>query len=113
LNERAEQLAQNQEQAETRIAGTIEDSQRIRSIMEELAQKVDLAVGLKEQLASFLEVEKPFQQLRGEAESLRGQVEGTGDQLARLREQHDRLLDAHKTAMSKMEALDRRRDELG
>ena len=30
-----------------------------------------------------------------------------------MREQHERLMDAHKLATSKMEALDRRRDDLG
>ena len=113
LDERAVGLAQNQQQAETQVSNTLETAQQIRSVFEDLSQKVDVAVDLKERLGSFLEVEKPFHQLRGDAESLRGQVDGTSDQLVRLREQHDRLLDAHKSAMQKMEALDWRRDDLG
>src|SRR5688572_9784408 len=113
LAERADGLTQSHERAEAQIAETLEHSQHIRSVMEEFSQKVDLAVSLKDQLVAFLEIEKPFSQLRGEADTLRGQVEGTGENLARLGQQHDRLLDAHKLATSKMEALDRRRDDLG
>jgi len=113
LDERAEGLEQNQQRAETEIATTLEDVQRVRSGFEELTHKVDIAVGLKDQLGAFLEVDKPFQQLRGEAAALRRQVDGTNEHLVRLRDQHDRLLDAHKLATAKMEALDRRRDELG
>ncbi len=113
LDERAESLAQNQERAETEIVSSLDEAKQIHSVFEELSQKVDIALALKDRLAAFLEVEKPFQELRGDAEALRGQVDGTGEHVARLREQHDRLMDAHKLAVSKMEALDRRRDDLG
>jgi chromosome segregation ATPase len=113
LDERSAGMARDQQQAETCFATVLDDSQHVRTVFEELSQKVDLAASLKEGLEAFLEVDKPFQVLRDEASALRGQVEGTGEHLARLREQHERLMDAHKLAMSKMEALDRRRDELG
>jgi chromosome segregation ATPase len=113
LDERSAGLAQDQQQAETRFAAVIEDSQHVRAVFEDLSQKVDLAAALKDGLETFLEVDKPFEVLRDEASALRGQVESTGEHLVRLREQHERLMDAHKLAMSKMEALDRRRDELG
>lgn len=107
-----ETMSRNQRDAESRIATVLEDSSRVRAVFEELSEKVDLAGGLKERLEAFLEVEKPFQLLRGDAESLRSLVDGTGEHLGRLREQHERLMDAHKLATSKMEALDRRREEL-
>lgn len=113
LDERAASMAQGQEQAHAQVAQIARDSQEIRSIMEELAQKVDLAGDLKQQLTSFLDIDKPFSALRSEAEALRSHVDNTGEYVARLREQNDRLADANKLAMSKMEALDRRRDELG
>ena len=113
LDERAQGIEQHHREAEARLAGTIEDAQRVRSAYEEIAHKVELALALKDQLESFLEVDRPFQELRGEAEALRGQLDGTVDHLARLREQHDRLVDAHKLAVAKVEALERRRDDLG
>lgn len=113
LDERSAGLAQDQQQAEARFATVLEDSRHVRSVFEELSEKVELAATLKDGLESFLEVDKPFQVLRDEAGALRGQVESTGEHLTRLREQHERLMDAHKLATSKMEALDRRRDELG
>ncbi len=113
LDERTEALAQGQSRAEQHIVAALESARQLNGVFEQLGQRVEQAEGLRGRLESFLEIDKPFQQLRGEAESLRGQVEGTGAQLARQREQHDRLLDGHKLALSKMEALDRRRDELG
>jgi chromosome segregation ATPase len=112
IDERAAGLARDQQRTETEIAGAIENAARIRTVFDELSQKVDLATELKDRLASFLDVEKPFQLMRGDADALRGQVEGAGEQMARLRDQHERLLDAHKLSLSKMEALDRRREEL-
>jgi chromosome segregation ATPase len=113
LDERAEGLAKSTAWAESRVASALEGSQKIEASMSELVSKVDLAAELKERLTGFLEVEKPFQLLRGDAESLRGQLEGAVERMARLREQHDRLLDAHKLALTKLEAMDRRRDEIG
>src|SRR5262245_50390038 len=66
LDERATRLTQNQEASEARINQTHDESQKVRTVMEDLASKVDVAVNLKDQLADFLEVEKPFHQLRGE-----------------------------------------------
>ncbi|MFI5372020.1 MAG: hypothetical protein ACHQ52_10720 [Candidatus Eisenbacteria bacterium] len=113
LEERSEHLTRDQKHSETHLASVVEDAQHVREVFEGLSEKVDVAVNLKDRLASFLEIEKPFQLLRGEADALRGQVEGTGEHIGRLREQHERLVDSHKLAVSKMEALDRRRDELG
>ena len=113
LDERAAGLTKSTQWAESRLASALEGSQKIESSMAELVSKVDLAASLKERLTDFLEVEKPFQLLRGDAESLHGQLEGAVERMARLRDQHERLLDAHKLATTKFEAMDRRRDELG
>ena len=113
LDDRAQGIQKSTQWAESRIATALEGSQKIETSMADLVSKVDLAAELKERLTNFLEVEKPFQLLRGEAESLRGQLEGAVERMARLREQHDRVLDQHKLALTKLEALDRRRDELG
>jgi DNA repair exonuclease SbcCD ATPase subunit len=112
MHERAEGLVEGQLRAETQVVQALEDAQRIRASFDEIGAKIEQALSLKDRLENFLEVEKPFQQVRDEVGSLRGQVEGTGDHLNKLREQHDRLLDAHKLATTKMEALDRRREEL-
>ncbi len=113
LDERAEGLVKSTQWAESRLSSALEGSQKIESTMADLVSKTELAGDLKERLTGFLEVEKPFQLLRGEAESLHGQLEGAAERMARLRDQHDRLLDAHKSATTKLEAMDRRRDELG
>jgi len=112
LDERAETLTSSHTKASEEIQKAAGDAEQIRTIFEELKEKVDLATDLKDRLETFLEVEKPFALLRGEADNVRSHVEGTGERMNRLREQHDRLLVAHDTALSKMEALDRRRDDL-
>ncbi len=113
LDERADGLTKSTQWAESRLASALEGSQKIETSMADLVSKVDLAADLKERLTGFLEVEKPFQLLRGDAENLRGQLEGAVERMARMRDQHDRLLDSSKLVASKIEAMDRRRDELG
>jgi chromosome segregation ATPase len=113
IAERTQALVEGHEQAQTQIASVALDAHEVRTVFEELKEKVDLAESLRSRLDAFLEVEKPFKLLQDEAEDIRGRIESTTEQLGRLREQHDRLMDAHKTATQKMEALDRRRDELG
>ena len=113
LDARAEEMTRKHEAAAAQLTRLAEDSQNTLTIMESLAQKAAQAEALKAQIDIFMETDKPIQALRNEADTLRTQVEGSGEQMARLREQHDRLLDANKLALSKMEALDRRRDELG
>jgi chromosome segregation ATPase len=113
LDERASEIAHGQQRAEQQVVDALERARVVQESLADFGGKLEQANVLKGSLEAFLETDKPFTQIRGEAEALRGQVDGTGTQLARLREQHDRLLDAHKLAMSKMEALDRRRDELG
>jgi DNA repair exonuclease SbcCD ATPase subunit len=112
LDEQAERLGQNQKQSDSRIARSAEESQRIHSMIEQLSQKVDLALSLKDRLDEFLEMERPLERVRGDAEELRAQVDGTTDQLSRLREQQERVLEANKAAWSKMEAFDRRQELL-
>ena len=97
---------------EAQVTATLEDLQRIRAGFEDFNQRVEQAMTLKDRIDGFMETEKPIEQLRAAADTLRGQVEASGEQTARLREQHERLLDAHKLAVQKMEALDRRREGL-
>jgi len=112
VESRAQELSTSQDEAAEKIKSAVQDSGRIREVFEELAEKTDMAESLRERLESFLEIEKPFQLLRSEGEGIRGQIDQTTEALNRLREQHDRLMDAHKLATSKIEALDRRREEL-
>jgi chromosome segregation ATPase len=112
LDDRASRLTHNQERAETQIAGALENAERIRSIFEDLSQKVDLAMDLKDRLTAFLDVEKPFQEMRELGDTLRGQMDAMGDQMTRSREQMERHVDSQKLTNSKLEALDRRREEL-
>jgi DNA repair exonuclease SbcCD ATPase subunit len=112
MHERVEGLVEGQHRAESQVVQALEDASRIRASFADIGARIEQALSLKERLENFLEVEKPFQQVRDDVGTLRGQVEGTGDHLTKLREQHDRLLDAHKLATTKMEALDRRREEL-
>jgi chromosome segregation ATPase len=112
LDDRAEALKSDQQKAESQIADALRGANEVRTVFEELSQRVDEAISLKDRLGSFLEIEKPFQQLKGEADGVREQLHGAGEHVARLREQHERLMDTQKLAMSKMEALDLRREDL-
>ncbi|MFN8588984.1 MAG: hypothetical protein U0704_14430 [Candidatus Eisenbacteria bacterium] len=112
MDERVESLAEGQKRASAQVVDALEQAQGLRTNFEEMGAKIERAEALRERLENFLEVEKPFQQVRDDVGTLRGQLESTNDQLSKFRQQHDRLLDAHKLAITKMEALDRRREEL-
>lgn len=112
LDERVEDMAEGQKRASAQVVEAMQQAQGLLAQFEEIGAKIERAESLRDRLENFLEVEKPFQQVRDDVGALRGQVEGTNDQLSKFRQQHDRLLDAHKLAITKMEALDRRREEL-
>ncbi|HEV8480778.1 MAG TPA: hypothetical protein VGR66_08275 [Candidatus Eisenbacteria bacterium] len=113
LEEKAESLSAEHARAGAEITSALEETQRIRAASENIGQKIEAALELETRLDSFLEIDKPFSVLRGDAESLRGQLEATSDHLSRLREQYDRLVDDQKATNSKVEALEKRRDDLG
>jgi len=113
LEEKAESLSAEHARAGAEITSALEETQRIRSASEDIGQKITAALELETRLDSFLEIDKPFSVLRGDAESLRGQLEATSDHLARLREQYDRMVDDQKATNAKVEALEKRRDDLG
>jgi myosin heavy chain 9/10/11/14 len=113
LDEEAERLGQDQEKANARIVRTAEKADEVDAAVADLNQKMNQALGLKEQVASFLELETPFRQLSGEADHLRAQLDGASDQLHRLQEQHGRMMDVHKVALAKVEVFDRRHEEVG
>src|SRR5262245_23995212 len=113
LAERAEDLGRGFERASTDINTALEETKSIRAVSENISSKIEAALTLESRLDSFLEIDKPFSVLRGDADSLRGQLEGASDHLGRLREQFDRLFDAQKQALSKVETLEKRRDDLG
>jgi chromosome segregation ATPase len=112
LDERAEQLAEAQGQTDARIARAAEETERIAPILEELLGKVDQALALKERLETFLDLDRPFQQLQVDADTLRVRVDETTEHLGRMREQHERIMDAHKIAIARIDAFERRREEL-
>jgi chromosome segregation ATPase len=113
LEEKAAILSADHERAGTEITSALEETKRIRTVSESIGEKIQAALELETRLDSFLEIDKPFQVLRGDSEALRGQLEQTSDHLARLREQYDRLVDDQKATNSKVEALEKRRDDLG
>ena len=110
LEEKAASLSADHERAGGEITSALEETKRIRTVSESIGEKIQAALELETRLDSFLEIDKPFQVLRGDAESLRGQLEQTSDHLARLREQYDRLVDDQKATNSKVEALEKRRE---
>jgi chromosome segregation ATPase len=112
LDDRAEQLASSQQETDARIARATEESERISPILDELLNRVEQALSLKERLDTFLELERPFQQMQVDADTMRARVEETTDHLGRMREQHERIMEAHKVGLTRMDAFERRREEL-
>src|SRR5947199_6422161 len=53
LDLRAENLAENQRRAEAQLGNVLEDARKFRSMYEELSQRVDSALQLKERIGNF------------------------------------------------------------
>ena len=70
IDQRSQGIAQRHEESAAHISTVFQDSQRIREVFEELSEKTDLAVSLKDRLETFLEIEKPFAILKGDADAL-------------------------------------------
>ncbi len=54
LESRAQFISNEQQLAEAQLAATVEDSEKIRTAMDEIGGKLDQAIGMKDQLSSFL-----------------------------------------------------------
>jgi chromosome segregation ATPase len=112
MDERAEKLTESQQRVEAQLATSMNDARKIRDMFADLSHQVDSALELKDRMASFMDVEKPFEKLRGEAESLRDEMEHAHDSVNRLQSQSEKALESQHGAMAKLEALERRCDEM-
>ena len=72
LDEQAAQLVEGHQQAQGQVSSTLEEATRLRTLFEEVSGKIDAALALKDQLATFVEVDRPFQDLLDESTKLRG-----------------------------------------
>jgi exonuclease SbcC len=71
-----------------------------------LSEKVEVALDLRDQVESFLSLQGPLAELRGDAETLRTHLTELAENVARMRTQHDDALTAHRHTTSRLENFD-------
>lgn len=113
LTDKADDLAKNHRRTETRVTHTAEDAERVRSQLEEIAHKAEMALCLKDDLAQFLDMEDPFRQLRAEADDVAGTVRGLFEEVSRLRTQHEQVVRGQQEATAHLSAYETQRTGLG
>jgi chromosome segregation ATPase len=97
-------LAEAERQAE-RLAGAGESIERIETRMGDLGDKVESALGLRDDVERVLSLEGPVSVLRTEAEALRAQIADMAEGVGRIRAQHDDALTAHRQTTARLEAI--------
>lgn len=105
----AEELNKVHRRTETHVAHTAEDAERIRSQMEEIAHKADIALCLKDDLSAFLAMKDPFEQVRGEAEILTGTVKGLFSEVGSVRTLYEEFRDRQERATAQLSAFEQQR----
>jgi exonuclease SbcC len=104
--EQLERSIKAQNATETRITQAGEDVQRLQGQMGGLSEKVEVAIELRDQVESFLSLQGPLAELRGDAETLRTHLNELAENVARMRTQHDDALTAHRHTTSRLENFD-------
>ncbi len=112
LTAQTDELTKSHRRTEARVAHTVEDAERIRLQIEEIAHKADLALCLKDELSTFLEMKDPFERVRVDADNLSGTVRGLFDEVGRIRTQHDKIVRGQEQATSQLGAFEQRRARL-
>lgn len=106
VQDSAEGLEKGQRRAEKQLVNAAADAERIQQRLEELADKLEQALTVRDDIQSILELERPFKALRSEADGLEGQLHYLSDGFNRIREQHDDITGAQQRAASRLEAFD-------
>jgi chromosome segregation ATPase len=104
--EQAERVIKTQAATETRISHAGEHLERLQSQMGTLNDRVETALLLREQVESFLSLQGPLAELRGDADTLRTQLNEVAENVTRMRTQHDDALTAHRHTTSRLETFD-------
>ena len=105
-----ERLAEAERQAE-RLSAAGEEIDRVQTRMGDLADKVEGALQVREDVERVLSLEGPVAVVRSEAEALRAQIADMAEGVGRIRAQHDDALSAHRQTTSRLEAIDREHQE--
>jgi chromosome segregation ATPase len=108
VSEQADDLSESQDRANSAIATTESELERVASTLSDLLEKVDAAQTLGEDFEKVAEVTAEFASLKGEAGTIRSQIRDLFDNVIRLRTVHDDVLRAHKQATIRLEGVDQR-----
>ncbi|HEX2217391.1 MAG TPA: hypothetical protein VHG35_01205, partial [Gemmatimonadales bacterium] len=98
----SERLAAAEAQVE-RVAAAGTEIDQLRGRLGEFGEKIDAALGLREQIEGFLSLEGPVGAVRTDAEGLRKQLDEMGEDVTRMRTQADDALRAHRHSTSRLE----------
>lgn len=106
LDEQTEAVSKVQRRTETQLTHTADDAKRLRGEVDELRGTLEQSLGLKQDLAGFLELGGGFKALRMDADTLAGELREVTQGFDRVRERQEelrRLADAAGARLSTFE----------
>jgi chromosome segregation ATPase len=106
MQAQAENLERDQRRAEERLGTATSDAERIRERVEDLTEKLEKALTIRDDLQQLLELERPFRALRSEADDLTTEMTYLSEGFGRVREQHDAIAGAQQKAASRLKTFD-------
>ena len=112
IQEQAVTLSEAHRRAESKVGEVVGDVERAGAELQDLRQRLDAALGLKEDLTGFLELEGPFKTLRTDVDGLAGEVREFGDRFARVREEHEGVLRGYSVASGRLDEFETQYREL-
>lgn len=102
----AENFERRGSRVEKQLADAAAEVERIQQQAEDVNQKLDGALSVRDELSGVLELAGPLKGLRSEADDLNGQFRYLAESFNRVREQHESITDGQKHAASRLESFD-------
>lgn len=112
LKEEAETLSKNQRRAEAQLTKAAEEVDRIQAAAAEVGHKADMALCLKDDLAAFLELKTPLEELRGRTDAMDRNLGSLGERIAEIDREQEQIAHAHEQGESKFKAAEERFQQL-
>jgi len=112
LKEEVENLFKGQRRAEAQLSKASEQMEQIQSAAAEIGHKADLALCLKDDLAEFLGLKAPFEELKGRTDGLARTLDSLSERIAEIDREQEQITHAHELGESRFKASEERSQQL-
>jgi chromosome segregation ATPase len=112
LDQETETVSRTQRHTEKKLEQMADEAKGIHAEIEQLRGALDTAFALKGEVQELLELSKGFKPLRGDADALTCQLRDLTQGFERSRQRHDELHKAGEAAVSRLQSIEERQQQL-